>query len=134
MIKILTFIKNQFEKIKEYFSKENITVSDEQNKKIVIRTHNDPYSLSIQDIQINETIDAPKITIRGVNERVPIASGTNVYRSEAEVQNANIGHGITVKKQRKPGRCPNCATRGEIVENSEGNQRWKCPVCNYAFN
>lgn len=135
---ILDFFKNQFEKIKRYFSGNKNMPTNEQNNRIVIRSRRDAISTGeqrIQPIQNNqEEFDTPKITIRSVNQRTPMASGTNVYRSEVDVQNANLGRGITVMRQHKPGRCPLCATRGEIIENPEGRPRWKCTTCDSTFN
>ena len=124
-------IKKQLEKIREYFERRNSESADDQGKRIVIRARNDHGSTGVQGEEIE--VD-PKITIRGVNKRVPIVSGDNIYSGDLNVPNKNIGRGITVKKQRKPVRCPICATRGGIIENPGGDPRWKCPACNETFN
>lgn len=125
MGRFFSFMKEQFEKIKKP------PVSNAQSQKIVIRSRHDSHPTSDQN---NVPEDIPKITIRGVNQRTPIASGTNIYRTEVDVQNTNLGGGITVNRQRKPGRCPLCATRGGIIENPGGRPRWKCPACDSTFN
>ena len=131
MFRIIELIKNKFEEIKQFFIKKKRSAIDNQIHKIVINArHNSP---SYQNEQANELVGVPKITILGVNQRTPVASGTNVYRTEVDVQNTNLGNGITVNSQRKPGRCPICATRGGILENPNGSPRWLCPVCDSTF-
>ncbi len=55
-------------------------------------------------------------------------------------QGDRIGHGITVKKQGKPKRCPYCASpaRDEnnndiIVTNTSGGGKWYCKACESIF-
>lgn len=143
MYRIIDFIKEQIDKLKKKFKKKSLAV-DTQTPKIVIRSRHNPLSFSQSQPQTaavpnsDEAESPPRIMIHSVNQRTPIASGTNVYRNDVDVQNPNLGRGITVNRQRKPSRCPMCATsRGQITENAGGNPRWKCtdpPGCGGTFN
>ena len=134
MVRFMNFVKEQFEKMKSFIKKRKSIIADNQSQqKIVIRSRHDAMpSFEAQSVVFVE--ETPRITIHNVNQRTPIAFGTSVYRDDIEVQNTNIGSGIIVNRQRKPGRCPLCATRGEIIENPSGNRRWKCNACASLFN
>ncbi|MBD5525397.1 MAG: hypothetical protein HDR04_13465 [Lachnospiraceae bacterium] len=96
-------------------------------------------SKDIPQIEIHSWNDhpaqaAPRIRIGNVNNR------HNETRTEPEMTGENIGHGITVKKQGKPKRCPCCASpaRDEnnidiIVPNSSGVRKWFCKNCESIF-
>jgi len=129
MVRLISFIKEQIEKIIRFFNKPS--VANTQSKKIVIKARHESLLSSVHSYESEEV---PKITIHGVNQRTPIATGTNVFRTDVDVQNTILGNGITVNRQRKPGRCPLCATRGGITENPDGNLRWKCSTCDSTFN
>jgi len=139
---IIQFFKDQIEKIKAFFNRRKVSSPSTNEQRISIHSINRPAQTPIERSASsnpnNETAsgDAPRITILTVNRRTPIASGGNVYSSEVSVQNANLGRGITVMRQRKPGRCPICATRGSVVENTGGGRhRWLCtePSCGSSF-
>jgi hypothetical protein len=142
---LIQFMKNQIEKIKNFFRRKKNSSLSGGSQRIVIRSRNERHAptpivepnITVNPINIeSNNSDAPRITIRSVNRRTPIAAGGNVYSSEVSVQNANLGHGITVMRQRKPGRCPICATRGCVVENTGGGRhRWLCtePSCGSTF-
>ena len=97
---------------------------------IEIRGRND----STTQRQQRTSSNPPRIKIGVINQRLPNGSGTNPYRGEVEIPKTNIGRGITVKKQRRPGRCPLCATKGKVVENVSGRDRWRCEECDSTFN
>lgn len=123
------WIKNLFKIIKSYFSEKEL--SDRTSKPTIeIHGRNDPHSVQ----RLPSSDEPPQITIGEIHRRVPDAVGTDVYRSEVDVQNPNLGHGITVRKQHMPGRCPLCATQGKVVANTNGNRRWRCEECGSTFN
>lgn len=97
---------------------------------IEIRARNDSTSQQQQRTSTN----LPRIEILGINQRLPNGSGTNPNRDEVEIFKSNIGRGMTVKKIRKPGRCPLCATKGKVVANVGGGDRWRCEKCDSTFN
>ena len=68
----------------------------------------------------------PRINILGINLRRPNESETNPY--------GDIGGGITLRKHRKPSRCSVCATKGKVVANVRGPDRWRCEECGCTFN
>lgn len=115
-------IRDFFEKVSHYFNKEEY--QDEESSP----------AIEIYEWHDESSNDIPQITIGEVHRRDPDTIGSNVYRSEIDVQNQNLGHGIIVKKQHKPGRCPLCATQGKIVGNNAGSDRWKCEECGSTFN
>ena len=78
--------------------------------------------------------NAPRIRIGNVNNRY------NDTENGTEMSGENIGHGITVKKQGKPKRCPYCASsaRNEnnidiIVPSTSGEKKWFCKNCENDF-
>ena len=131
MFSIIKMLKNIFKK-RDGSSDENVpAVNENQNKQIVIKARNDSVSTTSQNEKI---IITPKIEIKKVNKHTPPSSGTHVDGREVSVKRKNLGRGMTVNKQRKPGRCPICATTGGIIENPGGTPRWKCSACNETFN
>jgi len=140
-MRLIQFFKEQIEKIRGFFKRKSASPPSMSNQRISIRSVNQrPVLTPTAEQNISVSVgdgndsDTPRITIRGVNQRTPIASGGNVYSNEVDVQNANLGRGITVMRQRKPGRCPLCATRGGITESADGGNRWLCPACGSTFN
>jgi tRNA(Ile2) C34 agmatinyltransferase TiaS len=131
MISFINYIRGLFEKMKESRRKKRASAKDSQGQRIVINSRSDSASVSNHD---NAASNTPKINVRGINQRTPIAYGTNTYRADINVQNISLGNGITVNRQRKPGRCPICASRGGISENSDGRPRWRCSECDSTFN
>lgn len=81
----------------------------------------------------SSSADAPKIKIGEVHTRESAAI-RDVYRDGVNVVNQNIGKGITVNKQRKPGKCPICATQGRVEANVNGGDKWICEECGNTFN
>lgn len=77
--------------------------------------------------------DVPKIKI-GEIHRYKSEAIKDVYRDEVNVVKKNIGKGITVNKQRKPGKCPICATQGSVAANAGGGDKWICEECGSTFN
>ncbi len=71
------------------------------------------------------------ITIRNINKRTAPISGT---LAEGSGQQTDLGNGITMKRQRKPNRCPICATTGKIEANADGRNKWLCKACGHTFN
>lgn len=156
----MDFIREQFEKIRDYFerrkSARNIENNQVEARRIVIRARNNPQPQPppqvdsippvdepvpqinpiANDIEINNPPNnaPPRIAIQRVNRRAPIVAASNIYGREMEIPSVNLGHGMTIKGLKKPVKCPICATRGgEIVENPGGRQRWKCMVCDSNF-
>ena len=122
--------KDWWERIKSKLKGEPVSSSSEKPKIVIKARHDSPTPPT------PSSPNAPRITIGNINRRTPTASGTNGYRGEVEVSNPNIGRGITVSRRRKPGRCPNCATTGCIIENPGGRPKWKCtvPECGHTFD
>ncbi len=119
-------INNLFDKIKNFFNKRK-NLNESSKPTIVIRERHD-----IDSEHYSQSFDeGPRITIREVHREGTTATGD---LSEVEVQTPNLGHGITVKKQHKPSRCPMCATKGKVVANPSGRERWKCEECGSTFN
>ena len=121
------------EKIKSYFKRNKPVVADNPINRIEIRARNDTIPIFSQTRDFFANIPQ-KIIVYRINSRTPIASGTNVYKSEVDVLNKNLGQGVTVRKQRKPGCCSQCRTPGMVVENTDGSNRWRCGKCGLTFN
>ena len=118
-------IKDWFKRItKKLFRKK----SPSSPPRIVIKEWNERRPISTQ-----HTPNAPKITIKEASSRTFPISGSNLSPNEAEVSNSCLGQDIIVRKQRKPSRCPMCATRGCITENYGERLRWFCSVCRHTF-
>lgn len=94
--------------------------------------------------------DIPQIEIYSWNERPRqtgphirignVNSHSNGIAVDNDVQGNDIGHGIKVKNQGKPKRCPYCASpaRDEnnndiIVPNTSGGGKWYCRACENIF-
>ena len=127
MIWLLSFLQGKIMQMKRVIDEKLGSISNNrsnQDSGIVIRSRS--------DIARNEMRNAEngKITIHRVNRRVSSASS----EVEADVQNRNLGRGITVNKQRMPVRCSICATRGKIIENPGGSPKWKCNACDSTFS
>jgi len=59
-----------------------------------------------------------------------------VIRARSDVASVDAGGdagNVTVIAQRKPGRCPMCATTGCVTENPRGRPKWKCSECGHLF-
>lgn len=112
-------IKLWFKRImKKWFRKD----SSSTTPKIVIRKRNDA-----QPSTDSNTQNIPRITI--MNDRTSASSNTN-----RRVESSNsISQGITVRNQRKPRRCPMCATTDNITERLSGRQKWQCTECQHIF-
>jgi rubrerythrin len=122
-------ISDLFEKIKSFFNKKKFL---DKSSRPTIEIH-DRYNLNSMQ-HSHSSSEVPQITIREVHRCIQTETERDIYRREVDVPNPNIGHGITVKKQRKPGRCPLCATKGKVVENTARGGRWKCEECGSTFN
>lgn len=112
---VIKKVKSWFTKVKQKIFKPHVT------PKIEIHSRND-----------HPDQNAPRIRIGSVNSRQG--------EVEHETQGEDIGHGITVKKQGKPKRCPYCASpaRDEnnndiIVPNPSGGRKWFCRNCESDF-
>ena len=60
-----------------------------------------------------------------------------VPQSEDAVMTENQDSGGIVHRRGKPTQCPQCRTRGCVIENPVGRPKWKCtnPVCDgYTFD
>lgn len=120
-------IKNLFEKIRQYFTVRKAPETPNRPTIVIGRRY------GAASGETAPSTDAPKIKIRAVH-RPETEAGSNVYRDEVEVERRNLGGGIVVNRQRKPGRCPICATRGKVIENTDGGDHWKCNECGSTFN
>jgi hypothetical protein len=114
-----------FEKIKQYFFGGSIEKNGERPKIRIGERHE---TRSLPPLE-----SAPKIKVRAVHKHSSEAD-RNAYRAEMNIENQDLGRGIVVKKRRKPGRCPICATQGRVVENTGSGNNWLCEECGSTFN
>jgi|GEM_PF-3748264 len=127
---LLEKVKKYLNKVKKHFNKDNSPSTSKPT--IEIRGRHD----SQPTLQTRSATDSLRITIGEAHRRPSTAEGTVDYGSELDVQhrNRNVGRGITVKKQRKPRKCPLCATYGKVVANTGRGDRWRCEDCGLTFN
>lgn len=118
------------EAVKQCFGGDDSSRSDAPaDRTIIIKEHHSGGAL----LTDSSFTDVPKIKIGEVH-RHNSATISDVYRDEVNVVNQNIGKGITVNKQRKPGKCPICATPGRVAANVNGGDKWICKECGSTFN
>ncbi len=114
-------------RIKEYLKKiKNRFIKTKSTPQIVIHSRTDHQSDEGEHIRISGVNNRPGVIV----DRFPVL----------HPEQQNIGHGITVKKQGKPKKCPHCRSlaRDEnnndiIVTNTSGEGKWYCKACERTF-
>ena len=112
--------RNIFKKAREFIKKIKFKIfKPKDTLQIEIHSRNDHQGQAV-----------PRIRIGNIhNGSIDVDAGNDVHGE-------NIGHGITVKKQGKPKRCPYCASpardennNDNIVPNTSAGGKWYCKVC-----